>query len=195
MAYLTQLSNDRLRRGPPTAYGIPRTTDEAFWPGSPGYSTAIMPPEQIMEGRKGEKSRALKVYDLEQRRLIDAEITRRAIAFMERQARANKPFFAYAALTQPHLPTLPNPAFVGKTGNGDWADMLAEMDHNVGQMLDAVDRLGVRDNTIVIFASDNGPEFISKALDAWAYRNEVHLQFIRPGRPLWPSATRRCGAM
>ena len=148
-------------------YGIPRTTDEAIWPGSAGYSADIMPPEQIMEGRKGEKSRALKVYDLEQRRLIDAEITRRTISFMERQTQAKKPFFAYAALTQPHLPTLPNPAFAGKTGNGDWADMLAEMDHNVGDMLDAVDQLGIRDNTIVIFASDNGPEFI-KPWDGWA---------------------------
>jgi arylsulfatase A-like enzyme len=97
----------------------------------------------------------------------DAEITRRSITFMERQSQAKKPFFAYATLTQPHLPTLPNPAFAGKTGNGDWADMLAEMDHNVGQMLDAVDRLGIRDNTIVIFASDNGPEFI-KPWDGWA---------------------------
>jgi len=148
-------------------YGIPRTTDEALWPGSPGYSPDIMPPEQLMEGRKGENSRELKVYDLEQRRLIDAEITRRSIAFMERQSQAKKPFFAYATLTQPHLPTLPNPAFAGKTGNGDWADMLAEMDHNVGQMLDAVDRLGIRDNTIVIFASDNGPEFV-RAWDGWA---------------------------
>jgi arylsulfatase A-like enzyme len=148
-------------------YGIPRTTDEALWPGSPGYSPSIMPPEQIMEGRKGQKSRALRVYDVEQRRLIDAEITQRSIDFMERQARAGKPFFAYATLTQPHLPTLPNPAFAGKTGNGDWADMLAEMDHNVGRMLDAVDRLGIRDNTIVIFASDNGPEFV-KPWDGWA---------------------------
>jgi arylsulfatase len=148
-------------------YGIPRTTDEALWPSSPGYSTAIMPPEQILEGRKGEKSRALKVYDLDQRRLIDAEITRRTIAFMERQAGAKKPFFAYATLTQPHLPTLPNPAYVGKTGNGDWADMLAEMDANVGQMLDAMERLGLRENTIVIFTSDNGPEFI-RPWDGWA---------------------------
>ena len=148
-------------------YGIPRTTDEALWPGSPGYSPTIMPPEQLMEGRKGEKSRDVKVYDLEQRRLIDAEITRRSIAFMERQVQAKKPFFAYATMTQPHLPTLPNPAFAGKTGNGNWADMLAEMDHNVGQMLDAVDRLGIRDNTIVIFASDNGPEFI-RDWDGWA---------------------------
>ena len=95
--------------------------------------------------------RSAKDYDLEQRRLIDAEITRRSVAFIERQAKGGKPFFAYVALTQPHLPTLPNPAFKGKTGNGDWADMLAEMDANVGQMLDAVDRAGVRDNTIVIF--------------------------------------------
>jgi arylsulfatase len=120
-----------------------------------------------MEGRKGEKSRDVKVYDLEQRRLMDAEITRRTVAFMERQSQARKAFFAYATLTQPHLPTLPNPTFAGKTGNGDWADMLAEMDANVGQMLDAVDRLGIRDNTIVIFASDNGPEFV-RPYDGWA---------------------------
>jgi len=148
-------------------YGIPRTTDEALWPSAVGYSPSIMPPEQIMEGRKGGNSRALRVYDLEQRRLIDAEITRRTIVFMERQAQARRPFFAYATITQPHLPTLPNPAFAGKTGNGDWADMLAEMDHNVGQMLDAVDRLGIRDNTIVIFASDNGPEF-TRPWDGWS---------------------------
>jgi len=60
---------------------------------------------------------------------------------------AVKPFFAYVALTQPHLPTEPNPSFKGKTGNGDWADMLAEMDSNVGQLLDGVDKAGVRDNT------------------------------------------------
>jgi arylsulfatase len=148
-------------------YGIPRTTDESLWPGSPGYSPQIMPPQKIMEGRKGEPSRELKVYDVEQRRLIDAEITRRTIAFMEKQAESKKSFFAYATITQPHLPTVPNPAFAGKTGNGDWADVLAEMDHNVGQMLDAVDRLGIRDSTIVIFASDNGPEFV-RPWDGWA---------------------------
>src|SRR5260370_6437410 len=138
-----------------------------MWPGSTGYSPDVMPPEQLMEGRKGEKSREIKVYDLEQRRLIDAEITRRSIAIMERQSQARKPFFAYATLTQPHLPTLPNPAFAGKTGNGDWADMLAAMDHNVGQMLDAVDQLGIPNDTIVIFASDNGPEVI-KPGEGWA---------------------------
>ena len=148
-------------------YGIPRTTDEAMWPSSPGWSPEIVPPEKIMEGKKGEKSLALKDYDVEQRRLIDAEITKRSIAFMGRQSKAGKPFFAYVALTQPHLPTEPNPAFKGKTGNGDWADMLAEMDSNVGQMLDAVDKLGIRDNTIVVFTSDNGAEFM-RPWDGWS---------------------------
>jgi arylsulfatase A-like enzyme len=148
-------------------FGIPRTTDESLWPSSPGYSPDIVPPEKIMEGRKGEASQPLQVYDVEQRRLIDAEITRRSVDFMERQVKAGKPFFTYVSLTQPHLPTEPNPAFKGKTGNGDWADMLAEMDSNVGQVLSAVDRLGIRDNTIVIFTSDNGPEFF-RPWDGWA---------------------------
>lgn len=148
-------------------WGIPRTTDETMWISSPQWSEEIAPPEYIMEGRKGEKSRALEVYDLRQRRLIDAEITRRTVEFMERRSKAGEPFFAFAALTQPHFPTLPNPAFTGRTGNGDWADMLAEMDDNVGRMLDAVDRLGIREDTLVIFTSDNGAEEV-RPWDGWA---------------------------
>jgi len=148
-------------------FGIPRTTDEALWPESPGWSPDIMPAEQMMEGRKGEKSRELGVYDLTQRRLIDAEITRRAVSFIGKQSRSGKPLFTYVALTQPHLPTEPNPNFKGKTGNGDWADVLNETDTHVGQILDAVDKAGIRDNTIVVFTSDNGPEFI-QPWDGWA---------------------------
>jgi arylsulfatase len=139
-------------------YGIPRTTDEAFWPALTGFQKSGVEPEHIMEGRKGEKSRTLQVYDLEQRRLIDAEITRRTIDFMKRSVSANKPFYAYVPFTQPHFPTLPHPDFAGKTGNGDFADAVAEMDFHVGQLLDSVDALGVRGNTIVVFTSDNGPD-------------------------------------
>src|SRR3954464_5241298 len=57
-------------------YGIPRTTDLALWPGSPGYSPACLTPEQIMEGRKGEKRRDVRVYDVEQLRLNNAESRR-----------------------------------------------------------------------------------------------------------------------
>jgi len=75
-------------------YGIARTTDEAFWPSDPAAIAAGVVLTHIMEGRKGEMSRELDVYDLDQRRLIDAEITRRTIDFMTRSVRAGKPFYA-----------------------------------------------------------------------------------------------------
>jgi arylsulfatase len=54
---------------------------------------------------------------------------------------------------------LPHPDFDGKTGNGHYADVLAEIDYRAGQILDAIDKLKIRDNTVVIWLSDNGPEY------------------------------------
>ncbi len=139
-------------------YGIPRTTDEAFWSGGPQAAAAGVLSEHIMEGRKGEPAKELAVYDLDQRRLIDAEITKRASDFIKRSAESKKPFYAYIPYTLVHFPTFPNPKFAGSTGNGDFADALAEMDANVGMLLDVIDRENIRDNTIVVFTSDNGPE-------------------------------------
>jgi arylsulfatase len=139
-------------------YGIPRTTDEAFWPSSPAAVANGVSFEHTMEGRKGEQSREVAVYDLKQRASIDEEITRRTIDFMKRSVQAGKPFYAYVPFTLVHFPTLPNPKFAGKTGFGDFPDALAEMDSHVGELLDAIDQLGVRDDTIVVFTSDNGPE-------------------------------------
>jgi arylsulfatase len=90
--------------------------------------------------------------------LIDTEITRRAIDFMKRNVKAGKPFYAYVPFTQVHYPTLPHPDFAGKTGCGDFSDSIAEMDHHVGQLDDAVRELGIEKDTIFIFTSDNGPE-------------------------------------
>lgn len=139
-------------------YGIPRTTDEAFWPAKPQVIAAGVELEPILEGKKGEGSKEVAVYDLDQRRLIDAEITRRTIDFMTRSVDAKRPFYAYVPYTLVHFPTLPNPKFAGSTGYGDFPDALAEMDANVGSLLDAVDTLNIRDNTVFVFTSDNGPE-------------------------------------
>jgi len=135
-------------------YGIPRTTDEAFWPSTPAAKAVGVPFVHVMEGRKGEKSREGVVYDLDQRRLIDAEITRRTVDFMRRSASAGKPFYVYVPFTLVHFPTLPNPKFAGTTGFGDFPDALAEMDAHVGEILDAIDQLKIRDDTIVVFTSD-----------------------------------------
>jgi arylsulfatase len=66
--------------------------------------------------------------------------------------------FASVPITQTHLPTEPSKRFAGKTGNGDWADVLAQLDWYVGQMLDAVAELQIQDYTAFVFTSDNGPE-------------------------------------
>jgi arylsulfatase A-like enzyme len=119
----------------------------------------VVPLPFVMEGRAGEPARELHVYDLEARRRIDGELTERAIAFMQRQVEAGRQFFAYVPLTQLHYPTIPHRGFAGKTGAGDFADAMVEMDYRVGEMIDALDALNAADQTIVLFGSDNGPEF------------------------------------
>ena len=69
----------------------------------------------------------------------------------------DKPFFLYYAFHQPHVPRIPGPRFKGATPHGPRGDVIVEMDWCVGEMLNALDKLGIRDNTIVIFSSDNGP--------------------------------------
>jgi len=140
-------------------FGIPRTTNESMFTTSPGFDASIVPLPYVMEARRGEPARNAVVYDLEMRRKIDSELVARTIAFMRRQAQSRKAFFAYLPLTQLHYPTLPHHEFSGRTGVGDFADSMAEMDHRVGQVVDAIEALGLREDTVLMFASDNGPEF------------------------------------
>ena len=152
-------------------YGIPRTYDEAMWPsldetksmwpsvgGKQGWNANVIHPQHIYEARKGEKPRQVAVLDVDRRRTMDAEIAGRAVEFIKRNASAGKPFYANIPFAQVHMPTLPNPEFAGRTGNGDWADCLAEMDYRTGQVLDAIKQAGIENDTLIIFTSDNGPE-------------------------------------
>jgi arylsulfatase len=139
--------------------GIPRTTNESMFTSTPGFDPSVVPMPCVMEGKAGEAAREIAVYDLEMRRRIDSELTQRTIDFLHRQTEAGRPFFAYVPLTQLHYPTLPHRDFAGRTRVGDFADSMVEMDHRVGQIVDEVSALGIADNTVFIFASDNGPEF------------------------------------
>jgi arylsulfatase len=139
-------------------YGIPRTMDEAFWPSNPVAKASGATFTRVMEGRKGEKTREGAVLDLDERRAMDTEVARRTIEFMMRNVAAGRPFYVYVPFTLVHFPTLPHPRFAGTTGHGDFPDALAEMDAHVGEILDAIDALGIRDDTLVVFTSDNGPE-------------------------------------
>jgi len=142
-------------------YGIPNSTDEAFWPDNPRFEEGLHPLaryEHVLSGKKGEEVKQIEVYDLKKRALIDDEFTTKAIDFMQRSHRAGKPFFTFIPYTQTHMPVNAHPDFAGKTKNGKWADILAQTDAYVGRILDAIDQMGVADDTIVIFTADNGPE-------------------------------------
>src|SRR5262249_51164009 len=89
---------------------------------------------------------------------IDAEFTDAAAAWMEKEVKAGKPFFCYYNSTRMHIFTHLKPESQGKTGLGIYPDGMVEHDGYVGQLLKKLDELGVADNTIVVYTSDNGAE-------------------------------------
>jgi len=139
-------------------YGPPRTWDESFWPEDPWYDPERDGVTNMLEARRGEVPAAVRQLDLETRREVDAEFLARAEAFIRRSATAGQPFFAYFNHSLMHMPTIPRAAFRGRSGAGDWADCLLELDADFGTLLDLVDELGIADDTIVVFSGDNGPE-------------------------------------
>jgi len=83
-------------------------------------------------------------------------LTRTSVDFIGDRGKTGKPFFLYFPLTSPHEPIAPSPRFRGKSGISDLADFIMETDWAVGQVLDALDRHKLADNTLVFFACDNG---------------------------------------
>ena len=113
---------------------------------------------QVVEAKRGEPLKAVKPYTEEVRREIDWELAERGIDFMTRQKAAGKPFFLYLPISRTHFPNLPSKRFEGQSRIGQFGDSLMEGDAVVGRMLDALNGLGLESDTIVVFASDNGPQ-------------------------------------
>ena len=130
-----------------------------------GFAESGVEETFVLESKKGEKPKQVRPWNLEYRPLIDEDLTVKAIDFMERKTKAKEPFFLYLPYTATHYPTRPHPDFVGKTGNGDWADLLLQIDTYTGRLLDKIDDLGIRENTIFVFTADNGPEFSPRGTD------------------------------
>jgi arylsulfatase A-like enzyme len=82
-------------------------------------------------------------------------LTHKAVAFIEQNT--NRPFFLYFATHDPHVPRVPHPRFVGKSGCGVRGDVIVEFDWCVGEILATLNRFNLASNTIVIVSSDNGP--------------------------------------
>jgi arylsulfatase A-like enzyme len=84
------------------------------------------------------------------------KLARLAAGYVTERARQGTPFFLYYALSSPHTPIVPSPAWQGKSGLGDYGDFVMETDWAVGEVLAAIDRAGIARDTLVIFTSDNG---------------------------------------
>lgn len=82
-------------------------------------------------------------------------LTKKALAFIE--TNKSRPFFLYFATHDPHVPRVPHPRFVGKSGCGARGDVIVQFDWCVGQILDTLERFQLAENTLVILSSDNGP--------------------------------------
>ena len=96
-------------------------------------------------------------YSMEE---IDLQFLEKSLAFLDEHARKKekKPFFLFHSTQAVHLPSFPADGFKGKTKAGPHGDFIFQLDHVVGELLKALDRHKLADNTLVIFTSDNGPE-------------------------------------
>ncbi len=92
---------------------------------------------------------------------VDGEFLAAALDFMDRTNAQDKPFFLWFNTTRMHVWTHLKPESEGVTGQGIYADGMAEHDGHVGQLLDKLDELGITDNTIVMYSTDNGAEVLS----------------------------------
>ena len=86
------------------------------------------------------------------------EFTRKAVEKIDEFAKDDRPFFLYFALNAPHTPIAPSKDFKGTSKAGSYGDFVAEVDHVVGKVKEALKKNGLFDNTLLIVTSDNGPE-------------------------------------
>ncbi|MEM7231132.1 MAG: sulfatase [Planctomycetota bacterium] len=130
---------DRVKAPGKGVKGLDRAYDEddsSFW------NVPLLENEKIIE-------RPAKQVDLTKR------YTDKAIEFVQKSK--DKPFFLYLAHTMPHIPLFATSKFKKQSKAGPYGDTIEELDANVGRLLDAIDDAGLKENTLVVYTSDNGP--------------------------------------
>ncbi len=103
----------------------------------------------------------------------------RAVGFVNDQANTDQPFFLYVALTAPHTPWVPTEDFAGESTVGAYGDFVMQVDDVLGQLLEVLEATGQRDNTLVIFASDNGPVWFEEDVEKYNHRSTAYLRGMK----------------
>lgn len=132
------------RQGFDEWYGLPYSND--MWPNHPTDKSYPPLPLYVNE---------TVVQLMPDQSQLTRQYTDRAVRFIERNR--EKPFFLYLPHSMPHVPLFVSRPFEGRTGQGLYADVVAEIDDSVGQILAALAKHGLDENTLVVFTSDNGP--------------------------------------
>ena len=128
--------------------GIPYSND--MWPGHP-ESPKAWPPLPWYEQDKPARI----IENLDDQETITAELTRRAVDFIDRNS--DSPFLLYVPHSMPHVPLATTPKFRQTSRFGPYGDVIREIDDSVGQIVTALEKHKILDETLVIFTSDNGP--------------------------------------
>ena len=133
------------RHGFDDYFGLPYSND--MWPHHPTNKNGY-PDLPLIEG--------VETIELNpDQRMLTTWYTERAVAFIEKNK--ERPFFLYVPHSMPHVPLHVSDKFAGKSKRGLYGDVIMEIDWSVGQILGALERLGLDRDTLVVFTSDNGP--------------------------------------
>ena len=138
-------------------FGLPYSND--MWPFRPGFESfpagknrkRNWPPLPLMEGNEVINPNVL----ADEQKQLTTQYTEHAVDFINRNA--EQPFLLYVPHSMVHVPLYVSDKFKGKSKAGIFGDVMMEVDWSVGQIIDALDKNGIADNTLVIFTSDNGP--------------------------------------
>ena len=139
-------------------WGITNSTDVVSWPTRPGYDERLVEKFHVMAGSSKEGVKPDRPYDLKARPIMDQIIQDKSIHYIKSHAGNTEPFFLFIPWIAVHHPPMPHTDFEGKSGNGPFADMMMEHDYRVGRIIEAIREAGIEKNTLVIYASDNGPD-------------------------------------
>ncbi|UCH64010.1 MAG: sulfatase [Fidelibacterota bacterium] len=134
------------RHGFDDYFGLPYSND--MWPKHPTARAGRYPPLPLIEGEKA-------IAHNPDQSMLTTWYTERAVEFIEQHQ--DRPFLLYVPHSMPHVPIYVSDKFKGKSEQGLYGDVIMEIDWSVGQILKALKRHGLDENTLVIYTSDNGP--------------------------------------
>jgi arylsulfatase A-like enzyme len=137
-------------------WGINEGSNAAAYTSTSQFDPTVAEVPHFWTGVKGKPATKTEIYDIPAKASMDNKSTAKAIGFIKKQSREDKPFFVYVGFTHFHPPWGVHPNFTNKSKAGIYADTKMEVDHNVGQILDAIDDAGIAKDTIIILTGDNG---------------------------------------